>query len=168
MSNHDQHFFDTFMLILGILVGVAVGLFFLSRFMGDATQGIWSLDETAVQEQIEERIAPAARVAIAGIDEPEAAQAVIQPEPVQAKLTGPQVYNEACQACHAQGVGGAPVIGDPAIWTNRIAQGRETLEDHVINGYQGEAGYMPPKGGRLDLSDEEILAALDFMLEESQ
>lgn len=168
MSNHDQHFFDTFMLVLGIIVGISVGLFFLARFMGDATQGVYIQEDARVQNLIEERIAPVARVAIAGIDEPEAAQAVIQPEPVQAKLTGPQVYNAACQACHAQGVGGAPIIGEASIWTSRIAQGREILEDHVINGYQGEAGYMPPKGGRLDLSDEEILAALDFMLAESQ
>jgi cytochrome c5 len=36
----------------------------------------------------------------------------------------------------------------------------------VINGYQGDAGYMPPKGGRIDLSDEEIISAMDYMLEQ--
>jgi len=97
-----------------------------------------------------------------------AAPVMATPEPVAEILTGPQVYNAACQACHATGVGGAPVRGAGDQWGPRIAQGRATLETHVINGYQGQAGYMPPKGGRIDLSDGEILAALDFMLEAVQ
>ena len=44
----------------------------------------------------------------------------------------------------------------------------ETLVDHAINGFTGEAGYMPPKGGRLDLSDEEVTAAVEYMVAESQ
>ncbi len=40
------------------------------------------------------------------------------------------------------------------------------LQDHALNGYQGEAGFMPPKGGRVDLSDEEVLSAVDYMLEQ--
>ena len=83
-------------------------------------------------------------------------------------MTGPQVYNAACLACHGAGIGGAPKTGDAAAWAPRIAQGQDILTEHVINGYQGEAGYMPPKGGRVDLSDEEILAAMTYMLEESQ
>ena len=50
----------------------------------------------------------------------------------------------------------------------RIAQGRDTLNTHAIEGFQGEAGYMPPKGGRTDLSDEEIIAAVDYLLEQVQ
>ena len=42
------------------------------------------------------------------------------------------------------------------------------INDNVINGYQGDAGYMPPKGGRVDLSDGEILAAVDYMIEQVQ
>jgi cytochrome c5 len=44
----------------------------------------------------------------------------------------------------------------------------ETLHNHSINGFQGDAGYMPPKGGRTDLSDEEVMAAVDYMVEESR
>ena len=42
------------------------------------------------------------------------------------------------------------------------------LKDHAINGYQGSAGYMPAKGGRTDLSDEEVANAVDYMIAESQ
>ncbi len=41
------------------------------------------------------------------------------------------------------------------------------MTDHVINGYTGSLGYMPPKGGRVDLSDEEVIAAMNYMVDES-
>lgn len=81
---------------------------------------------------------------------------------------GKAVYDQACMACHAQGVAGAPKLGDTEAWADRIAQGEETLYDHSINGFQGDAGVMPPKGGFANLSDEEVKAAVDYMVEESQ
>jgi cytochrome c5 len=44
----------------------------------------------------------------------------------------------------------------------------DTLVEHAINGYQGSAGYMPPKGGRADLSDDAIKAAVEYMAENSK
>ena len=58
------------------------------------------------------------------------------------------------------------MLTDAENWAPRIAQGMDTLRLHAIEGYTGNAGYMPPKGGRLDLSDEEIYAAVDYMLSE--
>ena len=58
------------------------------------------------------------------------------------------------------------MLTDAANWAPRIAQGLDTLRQHAIEGYSGENGYMPPKGGRLDLSDEEVYAAIDYMLSE--
>jgi cytochrome c5 len=84
-------------------------------------------------------------------------------------MTGPQVYNAACIVCHQPpGTGGAPPIGDLAAWAPRIAQGMDTLYMHALQGFQGTAGYMPPKGGRVDLSDDEIRAAVDYLLEQSR
>jgi cytochrome c5 len=60
---------------------------------------------------------------------------------------------------------GAPMLTDPSSWEPRIAQGVDVLRDHVINGYQGQSGVMPPKGGRMDLSDEQVLAAMQYMLD---
>ena len=59
------------------------------------------------------------------------------------------------------------MLGDADAWTARIAQGMDVLKDHAINGYTGELGYMPAKGGRVDLSDEEVAAAVEYMVEES-
>lgn len=81
---------------------------------------------------------------------------------------GKQVYDKACFACHAQGIAGAPKVGDKAAWEPRIAKGMDTLVNHAINGFQGEAGVMPPKGGFMNLTDEEVTAAVAYMVAESQ
>jgi len=82
-------------------------------------------------------------------------------------LTGQQVYNNVCIACHAPpGVGGAPALGDSDAWAPRIAQGMDTLIDHALNGFTGSAGVMPKKGERVDLSDEEIIGAVEYMVEQ--
>ena len=73
-----------------------------------------------------------------------------------------------CLACHGAGVAGAPILGDAAAWSARIAQGNDVLNDHAINGYTGAAGYMPAKGGRVDLSDQEVIDAVAYMVAESQ
>ena len=50
----------------------------------------------------------------------------------------------------------------------RIAQGTATLEQHAIAGYQGSAGVMPAKGGRMDLSDDAVKAAVGHMVSQSR
>lgn len=169
MRDQDRQFFDTFMLVLGILIGVAVGLFFFVRAIAIDTQGEYVLEDPTVQEQIEQRIAPVGNVVLAGSEELEqVAAAVSEPEPVETTLTGPQVYNSACNVCHASpGVGGAPVFGDAEAWSSRIDKGFETLTRHAIDGFQGEAGFMPAKGGRSDLSDNEVIDAVRYMVEEA-
>lgn len=79
-----------------------------------------------------------------------------------------ELYNTACFACHAQGIGGAPRIGDKAAWAPRIAKGKDTLYKHSIEGFQGEAGVMPPKGGFLHLPDDLIRQGVDYMVERSR
>jgi cytochrome c5 len=171
LRDHDQQFFDSFMLVLGILIGVTVGLFFLARMIALETQGKFELEDPTVQQQIDERIAPVGRVVLLGAEELKAQQAAAAalPQPGETKLTGEQVFNQVCYACHAPpGAGGAPVVGDAAAWDPRIAQGLETLDQHALNGFQGEKGYMPPKGGRVDMPDEEITAAVKYMVDQVQ
>jgi cytochrome c5 len=168
LRQHDQQFFDSFMLVIGILMGVAVGLFFLVRAISIETQGQYVKDDPTVQAEIEERIRPVAGVLLLGAAELEAAAAAVAtPTPVAAAMSGPQVYNAACIVCHAPpGVGGAPPLGDAEAWGPRIAQGLDTLHMHALQGFTGSKGYMPPKGGRVDLSDAEISAAVDYMAEQ--
>ena len=78
---------------------------------------------------------------------------------------GARVYAQACQACHAAGLAGAPKSDDGGEWARRAAQGWDTLVSHALNGFQGEAGYMPAKGGQAQLSDDEVAAAVAHMLD---
>ncbi|KLN63360.1 MULTISPECIES: c-type cytochrome [Vibrio] len=104
-------------------------------------------------DAIAERIKPVGDVYLAGA------------EPVKAEPTGPRdgaaVYGTFCIACHASGVSGAPKTGDAGDWAPRIAQGHDVLKDHAINGFNA----MPAKGSCMDCSDDEIVAAIDHMIE---
>ena len=171
MRHQDQQFFDSFMLVIGILMGVAVGLFFLARAISIDTQGTYIAADPTVQAAIDERIKPVGTVLLLGDAElaAAAAAAVTAPTPVATVLSGPQVYNAACIVCHQPpGVGGAPPTGDVAAWAPRIAQGMDTLHQHALQGFQGTAGFMPPKGGRVDLSDAEIMSAVDYLVEQAK
>ena len=166
-ASHDRTFFDTFLLVLGILVGVTIGLIIIARIIAANTSVANRADDPVYQRQVEERIQPVARVAIAGQDNsalapPAVASAVAAT--AAADLTGEQIYNQACVACHGAGIAGAPKFGDKAAWAPRIAQGIDTLHQHALQGFQGKAGYMPPKGGRTDLSDQSVLNGVDYMV----
>lgn len=73
---------------------------------------------------------------------------------------GEQLYNTACIICHDAGVAGAPRLGDAVAWSPRLTQGWDTLATNSLNGYNG----MPAKGGRMDVPDEDILAAVAYMV----
>jgi cytochrome c5 len=65
-------------------------------------------------------------------------------------------------------VAGAPKLGDTADWSPRIAQGTEVLYNHALNGFQGAKGVMPPKGGNTALPDEDVKAAVDYMVAQAK
>lgn len=69
--------------------------------------------------------------------------------------------------CHAAGVAGAPKPGDKADWGPRIAQGKDVLYKHALEGFNGAKGSMPARGGAPSLSDDDIKAAVDFMADQS-
>jgi len=104
-------------------------------------------------DAITERIQPVGDVYLAGS------------EPVKEEPTGPRdgatVYGTFCIACHASGVNGAPKTGNADDWAPRIAQGKETLVKHALEGFNA----MPAKGTCMDCSDDEIIAAIDHMIE---
>jgi cytochrome c5 len=80
-----------------------------------------------------------------------------------AKPDGKKVYEQTCAVCHGAGIAGAPKFGDKAAWAPRIAQGVNVLYQHALQGYQGKAGVMPPKGGNTALADADVRAAVDHM-----
>lgn len=162
-ASHDKHFFDTFMLVLGILVAIAFGLYVTARIVAANTQELEALQDPISKAAASARIEPVAKVAVAGQDN----SALEPPKPAASQLTdmaGDAVYKSTCVACHGAGVAGAPKYGDKAAWAPRIAEGADTLHKHALEGFQGKSGLMPPKGGRTDLSDKSIISAVDYMV----
>jgi len=169
--SRDQKFFDMYSLVIGILAAVALAILVLAMKMSDLTQGVYTRDGDEYQQQLADRLRPVGQVYLPGEEQESSAPTVetpAEPEPVETAMSGPQVYNSACLACHGAGIGGAPILGDAAQWAERISQGADTLKEHAVQGYTGSTGYMPPKGGRLDLADAEIDAAVDYMIGEVQ
>ncbi len=80
------------------------------------------------------------------------------------QANGEATYKAACFACHGTGAAGAPKYGDKAAWKDRIAAGNEKMYSNSIKGFKGSKGVMPAKGGRADLSDEAVKAAVDYMV----
>jgi cytochrome c5 len=81
---------------------------------------------------------------------------------------GAKVFEATCKSCHAVGSdsNGAPQLRDTAAWKERLVSGKETLYSNSINGYQGYF-TMPAKGGNAALSDEEVKAAVDYLLDQA-
>lgn len=159
---HDKKFFDTFLLVLGILVGIAIILYILARVVASDTQVAEVQASDEMRRAINDRIKPIAKVAVSGEDN----SALEPPKPAAATadLGGEEVFKQTCMVCHGAGVAGAPKYGDAAAWGPRIAKGADTLHKHAIEGFQGQAGFMPAKGGATALSDKSVMNAVDYMV----
>lgn len=107
--------------------------------------------------------APSPAPATAPATAPAPAPTVAAAAPAAA-ADGTKIYESSCAACHAQGVAGAPKTADKAAWAPRIGSGIDTLMNSVING----KGAMPARGGNPKLTNDEIKAAVDYMLAQAK
>lgn len=87
------------------------------------------------------------------------AQSVAQ-EAADADVTmGHTIYQQSCKNCHDAGLMGAPMLGD-----ERYSADIEVLVENSINGI----GLMPARGGNSSLSDAEIRAVVEYMVDQSK
>jgi len=169
MAKHDRHFVNVFSAVLGILIAIALVLIGVSRSVDSGPKGARDTSDPLMQAGAQERTKPFGQVAVAGEDNSALAiiapvtPPAVTPAGAAAPTDGKSVYETACAACHGAGIAGAPKFGDKAAWGARLAQGRATLDKHAIEGFQGSAGFMPAKGGRTDLTDDAVKAAVEFM-----
>ena len=143
-KSSDTHFFNSFSLVLGILILFAIILFGVARSIGADTQAREVLLDPLHLKGVQQNIEPFAHLAIAGKDN--AALAVVTAPAgagagAEAPATAEQAFTTVCSACHSTGVNGAPKIGDHAAWGPRIAEGKDALYKAAIGG----KGNMPPK-----------------------
>ncbi len=86
------------------------------------------------------------------------------PEENKGAIVGPgeQVYTKNCKVCHAQGINGAPILGNTKMWGPRLARAEDisTLVQHASEGF----GLMPAKGGNTQLTEKDITAAVNYMV----
>jgi len=85
-------------------------------------------------------------------------------EVVDGGATGQKIYKQSCQACHANGVANAPKPGDKAAWAPRIATGMDAM---LATAKKGK-GAMPPKGTCMGCSDDDLKAAIEYMVSQSK
>lgn len=122
----------------------------------DATQHVLP-PESMASEDIEQRIKPVAQVYVG--EAPVMEVAVEEPTD-SAGGVGERVVTQVCAVCHSSGMMSSPKLGSASDWAPRIEQGIDTLYDHALNGLN----MMPARGGRPDLSDDDVKAAVDHMV----
>jgi cytochrome c5 len=108
----------------------------------------------------------ATRLALAGLLAAAPASAQKFPEFPDARLKqGRAVWLGNCEACHANDVAGAPLVSNKAAWAPRLAKGRDALYKSALGGLTGPKGtQMPPRGGNDRLADDEVKAAVEYMM----
>jgi len=108
--------------------------------------------------EIRDRLAPAGELCKAGES---CGQATVAAAGSAAGLglSGEQVYNQFCFACHTAGVGGAPKVHATDEWAPRLAKGDDAIWQSTTSGLNA----MPPKGTCMACSDDELKAAIEFM-----
>ncbi len=78
---------------------------------------------------------------------------------------GRAIWLETCEACHANEVAGAPLVSNKKAWAPRLAKGRDALYKSALNGLTGPMGtQMPPRGGNDKLKDDQVKAAVEYMM----
>jgi cytochrome c5 len=172
VSKQDTHFFNTFSLVIGLLMVIAIALFIFARIVAGRTQDLQVLQETDYNKNVAARLALPSSEAVSGQDNTALAIKTEGPAPAATAAAvpknGAEVFQQVCSACHGAGIAGAPKAGDKAAWGPRIAQGKATLYEHALKGFQGRTGVMPAKGGRTDLSDDLVKQAVDHMVQLAQ
>ena len=158
----DSAFVRQFSGVIAGFVVLTIALIFLARYMQPESDVDANPSQGVLAEQ---RIAPvgAVRYGEAGAAALAEAQAVATETAPAGEIVvnGPEVYGGLCKTCHDTGVAEAPIPGSEQMAARETERGLDGLVQNVLNGLNA----MPPKGGNPALTDEQIQAAVEFMLQ---
>ena len=158
----DRAFLRQFSGVIGGLVLLTVVLIFLARWLQPDPDADANPSQAILAEQ---RILPVGAVrygdeGAAALAEAQAATVATPPAAEDAVVDGAAVYAGLCKVCHEAGVAGAPIADSEQMTARLDEKGLDTLVSNAINGLNA----MPPRGGNPALTDEQIRAAVEFML----
>ena len=160
----DRQFTKSFFKMIFFLVLLTIALIAAGIVIGGSIDDkLRAQSEEFTQRIIAQRTQPIGTLNVGAME-----TSVEPTTPVQVASTGDvgkSVYDKACFICHTTGITGAPKPGDAENWAPRITKGLDTLYSNAIKGFQGETGIMPPKGGNLLLSNEDVMAAVDYLVD---
>lgn len=161
-SNKSGKFFVGSLAIVGAVVVVVYLILNNMLSLADNVLAPAKMDDTAISE----RIAPVAqeRVGEEPIVQAAANSNAEAVETSQDLGPGQQIFTAVCATCHVSGLLQAPRLGNKDDWAPRLEKGMEMLYDHAINGFKN----MPARGGRQDLSDDEVKQAVDYLISQSE
>ncbi len=169
----DSEFGRAFFKMIAYLTVLTLVLISLGVLTGGPTDSKLRVQaEEYTQTVIAQRTQPVGTLNVGAIESTQEAVETVAEETVaeetievaQVGKSGQEVYDTACYICHNPGLTGAPKPGDIENWKPRIEKGIEVLYTNAISGFQGQTGVMPPKGGNLLLSDEEVRVAVDYLV----
>lgn len=169
----DLVFLKRFSVLIAFLVSVGVGLALFAHYLNGRV--VHSADPGAA-ERTEARIAPVGAVyagATGAAQQAAAAQAAAAAAaadvPFDGRTDGAEIFNDGpCTACHTNGVGGAPKLDAAGIGARAAQQGVEELIKKAIDGFTGNTGTMPPRGGNAGLTDAQMKAVVEYMVAQSR
>jgi cytochrome c5 len=158
----DKVFIKNVSIVIALLIAFTFTIAFLARDVGNKEPEDTNPSRAATME---ERIKPVADVytgeaGAAAIQEAAASSGSEKKVAFDGSLDGEMLYGNVCSACHATGAAGAPMLGSEAM-TERTQKGLDTLVLNAINGLNA----MPARGGRPDLSDEQIRVIVEYMIQ---
>jgi cytochrome c5 len=158
----DSTFIRNVSIVIAILVVFAIGIAFVARDVGFQEDPGSSPGSDAITKQ---RIRPVADVYTGedGATAIQEAATTATPEKTVAfdgSLDAEMIYKSVCAVCHGTGAAGAPIPGSEAM-SQRVDKGLDALMQTALNGLNA----MPARGGRADLSDEQVQAVVEYMMQ---
>ena len=157
----DKVFIRNVSIVMVLLVVFTFSIAFLALDVGEKDEEDNNPSRVTTTQ---ERIKPVADVFMgeagaAAIQEAAASVGTEQKVAFDGSLDAEMLYASVCAACHNTGAAGAPITGSPAM-IERAGKGMDTLMQSALNGLNA----MPARGGRADLSDEQVQVIIEFMI----
>lgn len=162
-KEQDTIFFRNFSLALGLIAVMMVVFFVVAQFAATDDEHEANMRATKVAKITE----PVGQVTAVGEETAMAAEEMTAATGGEGSGdVGKTIYDGLCVNCHGIPAMASmiPQTGDAAAWAARVEQGKDTLYDHAINGFVGEMGMMPARGSNPKLTDDEVKAAVDYMV----